>query len=460
MGTFNAVVTTGIYCLPSCGGRPNRSNVQTFALAAAAEEAGYRACLRCRPYRAPPAISAETVPALVCRAVRLVVDGALDEVAEEDLGAKLGISGRHLRRLFAKHLGVTPDHLARSTRVHFARRLLDDTDLSIADVAFGAGFGSIRQFNRACRETFRATPGALRARRRLSDRIVTDGGIALRLPFQPPFDWGAMLGWMQARAIAGVELVTEDCYRRIVVIEGDPGVLEISHGVRDELVLRAHLPHWKGLLHIVQRARGIFNLDANVAAANGHLSADPLIGPLVACRPGIRAPGTWDPFEAAVEAVAQEYSRAGEAPRIMADIAARYGMRVAGLHALGLTHTFAAPDELASADLTGLGLSQEGIDAVHALAKAATAPAMSALNVAVAGTYVEAIGASARCAQSLAWRLGDQDAFPGEDPALVRAIARRTGRDVTPEEAQALAEAWQPWRAHAAAYLWLDDLRH
>src|SRR5262249_45020083 len=203
-------------------------------------------------------------PELVCRAVQLILDGALDGNTEHALGARLGVSARHLRRLFAEHLGVTPDHLARSCRAHFARRLLDETDFTITEIAFAAGFGSVRQLNRVCREVFRAAPHELRARRRGSDRLVADGGLVLRLPFQPPLNWDAMLGYFDARAIAGVERVTVNTYRRTVVIDGDPGVLELSPGGPDHLLLRAHLPHWEGLIHVVQRARRVFNLDADV----------------------------------------------------------------------------------------------------------------------------------------------------------------------------------------------------
>jgi AraC family transcriptional regulator of adaptative response / DNA-3-methyladenine glycosylase II len=169
-------------------------------------------------------------PDLVCRGVGLVVDGALDGGTEEQLGARLGVSARHLRRLFEEHVGVTPDQLARSRRAHFARRLLDDTDLGVADIAFASGFGSVRQLNRACLDVFRSTPTELRARRRASDRLVADGGLVLRLPFTPPLDWEVMLGYLAARVVAGVEVVEGDTYRRTVVIDGDPGVIEIFPG--------------------------------------------------------------------------------------------------------------------------------------------------------------------------------------------------------------------------------------
>ncbi len=454
MGTFNAVVTTGIYCLPSCAGRPNRANVQTFALAAAAESAGYRACLRCRPYRSHPVIRSEAAPELVCRAVRLIVDGVLDDGTEEDLGLTLGISGRHLRRMFVQHLGVTPDQLARSTRVHFARRMLDDTDLSIAEIAFAAGFGSIRQFNRACRDIFQATPGELRARRRAKDRIAVDGGIALRLAFEQPFDWQAILKWLQNRAIPGVEQVTEDRYCRTVIIDGDPGVLDISQGGPDHLVLRAHLPHWKGLIHIARRTRRIFGLDADVSAANRHLNRDCIVGHLVATQPGIRPPGTWDPFETAVEAIVRAHTPPEASTGIMGAIASRHGRSVPGIKTLGLALIFPEPDQLVSADLLVAGLNASCRESIHALARRAMAQTISrrhADDVFLAETATP----NGRNADYLAWRLGDPDAFPGEEPGLQRAIARVTGLAVSAQQTSQLAQAWRPWRAHAASYLLL-----
>ena len=230
MTEISAVVTTGIYCRPECNGNPKPENVRGYAFAAAAEAAGYRACLRCRPYRSAPTLEWTTGPELVCRAVHMIIDGALDERSEAELAAALGVSARHLRRLFVSNVGTTPDQLARSCRAHFARRLLDDTDLSVTEVAFASGFGSVRQLNRTSQELFQATPRELRARRRRRDRLVADGGLVLRLAFAGPLDWDAMLKYFRARAIPGVERVTDEAYRRTVEIEGDPGVLELARG--------------------------------------------------------------------------------------------------------------------------------------------------------------------------------------------------------------------------------------
>ena len=219
MTTFSAVVTTGIYCRPGCGAKPLAENVRTFELAAEAEAAGFRACLRCRPYRVAGPVGADA-PELVCRAVQMIIAGALDTGTEAGLGERLAVSPRHLRRLFNDHLGVTPDQLARSRRAHFARRLLDDSDLTVADVAFASGFGSLRQFNRDMKLVFRASPVELRNRRRRADRLAADGGLAMRLPFAPPLDWDTLAAYLDDHAVPGVESVRDGVYRRTISLDG------------------------------------------------------------------------------------------------------------------------------------------------------------------------------------------------------------------------------------------------
>lgn len=252
MTTYSAVVTTGIYCRPGCGAKPLAKNTRTFELAAAAEAAGFRACLRCRPYRVAGPVGSDA-PELVCEAVQLIIEGALDEGTEDALAARVGVSARHLRRMFLQHLGASPDQLARSRRAHFARRLLDDTDLTAADIAFASGFGSLRQFNRSMREVFHASPTDLRGRRRRADRLVADGGLLLRHPVVSTFDWDRTRGSLAARAIPGVESVEGDTYRRTIRVGDAPGLVEVSPGDRENLLLRLHLPYWEGLIHIVGR---------------------------------------------------------------------------------------------------------------------------------------------------------------------------------------------------------------
>jgi AraC family transcriptional regulator, regulatory protein of adaptative response / DNA-3-methyladenine glycosylase II len=456
--TYGAVVTTGIYCRPGCSARPRAANVRTFQLAAAAEAAGYRACLRCRPYRWPQSLS-WNAPELVCRAVRLILDGALDDGTEAELGARLGVSARHLRRLFTTHLGATPDGLARSARVHFARRLLDDTDLTITEIAFATGFGSVRQFNRACQETFHEPPRMLRARRRKTDRLVADGGLHLRLPFCGPLDWDALLAYLAARAIPGVEQVSPDAYRRTIVIDSDPGVLELSRGGADQLLLRAHLPHWDELVHLVQRARRIANLDFELEEATRRLANDPAIGRLVRVRPGLRPPGTWDPFETGVRAIiGQQVSVAG-ANTIAGRLVAKLGTPVPGLAELGLTHTFPTPAALATMNLDGVGLTPSRAGAIRAFAQAALDDAVR-LDRSVGlrdliGSLTAIKGLGPWTADYIALRLGEADAYPATDLALRRALPRQApAAAAAPDETP---ERWRPWRALAATHLWFAD---
>ena len=413
--TYSAVRTTGIYCRPGCGAKPLAENVSTFELPAAAEAAGYRACLRCRPYRVAGTVADET-PELVCRAVQLIIAGLLDEAGEEALGARLGVSARHLRRMFHEHLGVTPDQFARSRRAHFARRLLDDTDLGIAEVAFAAGFGSLRQFNRAMREIFRATPRELRDRRRRGDRLAADGGLVLRLPFTPPYDWEAMSSYLAARAVPGVESVVDGVYRRTISLDGEPGLLEIGAGGEDHLILRAHLPFWEGVIHVVDRAARLVGLDCEPVRARAHLSADSELGPLVTARPGVRVPGAWGPFEVAVQAVVRDRLAPDEASDALRKLVEVYGVPVPGL-GHGLTHAFPGPEALAAAEMIG-PFAREVANGNIRLEDAETlVPALETV-------------VSSRAAQEIALRLGARDAWP-------------LGGEV---------EHLRPWRSLAAVY--------
>ncbi|MFI5690546.1 bifunctional transcriptional activator/DNA repair enzyme AdaA [Kribbella sp. NPDC051586] len=416
MTTYSAVRTTGIYCRPGCGAKPLAENVSTFELPAAAEAAGYRACLRCRPYRVAGTV-ADEAPELVCRAVQLIIGGLLDESGEEELGARLGVSARHLRRMFNEHLGVTPDQFARSRRAHFARRLLDDTDLGIAEIAFASGFGSLRQFNRAMREIFRASPRELRDRRRQGDRLTADGGLVLRLPFTAPYDWDAMSAFLQARAIPGVESVEDGVYRRTISLDGEPGVLELRPGGDDHLILRAHLPFWEGVMHVVDRAACLVGLDCEPVRARAHLAADPEFAAMVAARPGVRVPGAWGPFEVAVAAVVRDQLPPEDATEALHKLVEVYGVPVPGL-AHGLTHAFPGPAALTGAELVG-PLAREVADGNIMLEGdlQALAPSLETVT-------------SARAAQEIALRLGARDAWP------------------LPGESERL----RPWRSLAAVY--------
>lgn len=334
-----AVVTTGIYCLPTCSARPHPGNLRSFRCAAAAEAAGFRACHRCRPYRTGDGGDGGAAgPPFVERAVDLIAAGALDDGDEDALAARLGTSARHLRRSLVEQLGATPDQLARSQRAHLARRLLDDTDLPIGDVAFAAGFGSLRQFNRRMRETFGGTPRELRARRRRADRLVADGGLVLRL--RVAVDLPAWLRRRADRCAPGVEIVSGGSYRRVISLHGDPGAVEVRPGP-DGPVLVAHVPRLHGLAGLVQRAR-VFVTDR----------------------------GPWDPVEEAVWAAVG----GPDAADLVGRIAARLGRPVAGLGPLGLTRAFPTAAALLDARDVDLGLDPADAEALRAAVRRAGGP--------------------------------------------------------------------------------------
>lgn len=455
---FSAVITTGIYCREGCPATPRAEHVVPFAFAAAAEAAGFRACLRCRPYRAsePPAWVGPSE--LVCRAVRLILDGALDEGNGDDLAARLGVSGRHLRRLFVEHVGATPDSVARSRRAHFSRRLLDETDFPIADVAFASGFGSVRQMNRVMHEVFRASPTQLRSKRRKADRLVADGGLDLRLAFRGPLDWDAMLGFLGARAIPGVEGVSDGVYRRTLRIEGFAGVLEVRHPSGEQhLRLRAHLPRWEGLIHVVERVRRLFDLDADVVAIAAALRRDPTLEPLVRRRAGLRVPGAWDPFELTARAVLGQQVSVRAATTLAGRLVERFGHAVPGLDPIGLTHLFPEPTALVDADLHTIGLTARRAATLRDVARrvldgSLVLDASRGLDRTVADVC-EVPGIGPWTAHYVAMRAcGEPDAFPASDLGLRSALGN--GRPLTARELEARAEPWRPWRAYAAALLW------
>ena len=453
--SVQGVTTTGIYCVPSCTARPLPSHVVPYRSAAEAEVAGFRACLRCRPYRQAP----ETItgPELVCRAVHLITEGALDGRSEADLGAALGVSVRHLRRLFVEHVGITPDQLARSHRAHFARRLLEDTDLSVTDIAWASGFGSLRQLNRTTQQLFHAPPRELRSRRRRGDRLPTDGGLTLRLPHRGPLDWGALLSYFATRAIKGVEHVEGDRYRRTIEVDGLPGVLELTRGDEGHLLLLAHLADVRGLIHVVQRARQIFALDRDPSEANARLGGDPQLAGDVSARPGLRVPGTWDPHETGVRAIVGQQVSVAVAGTVAARIVERAGRPVPGFEDLGLTHTFPDPATLSQADLGAIGMPTARVEAVKAFSAAVDkgdVPLDGRLSLDELTAAITAVpGLGPWTAGYLALRMGERDAFPASDLGLRRSAAGGAAPLSTAALA-ARAEAWRPFRAAAAVRLW------
>ncbi|GAA2180658.1 AlkA N-terminal domain-containing protein [Leucobacter tardus] len=291
------VRSTGIYCRPSCPARtPKPANVIFFRTSAAAHEAGFRACKRCLPEAVPGSPEWNLRGDIVSRAMRLIVDGTVEREGVGGLAARLGYSSRHLGRLLVAELGAGPLALARAHRAHTARALLVGSDLSVADIAFSAGFGSVRQCNDTVREVFGLTPSEVRRRRRSTD--ATPGSLTLSLPVREPFDAAGLLDWFAARAIPGLERVTSEGYARTLTLPGGPGRMEVSLGDRVGFVrLRVTLASLADLGAVVARTRRLLDLDADPVAVDHALTRHAVLAPMVAARPGVRVPGTMDAHE-------------------------------------------------------------------------------------------------------------------------------------------------------------------
>jgi AraC family transcriptional regulator of adaptative response / DNA-3-methyladenine glycosylase II len=453
---FIAVTSTGIYCRPICPVRsPKRANVRYYATAAAAAEAGFRPCLRCRPEAAPGTPAWLGTSALVRRALRLVDDGILDEGSVEALAATLGIGPRHLHRLFVQHVGASPSAVAQTRRLHLAKRLLDDTNLRIAEIAHAAGFGSVRRFNDAFRHTYGRPPRELRTPPR-GTRLV-DGGdeVALRLAFRPPYDWMRVRDFLAARAVPGVERVDERGYARTIASDaGHAFVCVRPLDDEDALELRVRGAAPRALLQCASVARRVFDLTADPARLALAFKHDPLLAPLVGRRPGLRIPGVWDPFECAVRAVLGQQVSVAAGRTFAARLVARAGRPIVN-GTDGLTRLFPTPAALAVTDLNGLGLTSSRVHAVRALARAITNGLDLTAPVDDVMAALRALpGIGAWTAEYVALRaLSEPDAFPSADLVL-RRIASGRPAPLTGRALEARAEAWRPWRGYAAIHLW------
>jgi AraC family transcriptional regulator of adaptative response / DNA-3-methyladenine glycosylase II len=462
---YVGVKSTGIYCRPVCPARtPKYENCTFYGSAAAAQEAGYRPCLRCRPETAPQLASWRGTSNTVSRALSLIGEGALDgeDSSVDRLAERLGIGERQLRRLFLQHLGASPVAVAQTRRVLFAKQLIHDTDLSMTEVALAAGFNSLRRFNEVFQDLFHRSPSSLR---RKASVVSTEAGTVLRIRYRPPYDWESMLRFFEARAIAGVEVVQNGVYRRTIEIDGTFGAIAVKHQPRREsLCVTIQFPHVQALPAIVNRVRRLFDLGADIATIAEHLSHDKQLAPFVALRPGLRAPGGWDGFELAVRAVLGQQVSVPAARRLAGELVALHGTPLpegTSQHT-GLTHCFPTMKHLAEVPSLGLGMPASRLATLKAVARAAAGDPnlfRSSGSVDEAVERLKAIpGIGDWTAQYIALRaLREVDAFPASDVGLLRGAAKVTGSTMTPKSLLQRAESWRPWRAYAAQHLWAAD---
>ncbi len=447
---FVAAVKTGIYCRPICPvpfAKPN--NIELFPCAAAAEAAGYRPCRRCHPESSPGTPAWLGTSAVVSRALRLIWEGALDGNSVDELAERVGIGSRQLRRLFIQHLGVPPIKIASTHRVHFARNLIEQTEMPMAEIAWNAGFKSLRQFNHAVRTIVGRSPTDLRRLREESreESAISSrrGEFVMRLNYRPPFNWAALLAFLRPRATPGVEVIDENSYQRTIESDGGAGTIEVRPDPQNAgLIVRVALPKYRGLLRVVERVRRVFDLAADPLQISSHLSRDPRLKPLLDVQQGLRVPGAWEGFEVAVRAVLGQRLSVVDDHSVAGNIVCKFGRSIeTPVH--GLTHLFPRPEDLAGADLTGLDISQKSGRSIKALAEALASKRFTFESF---GTLPETIsrltaiqGFDEEMAHYIAMRAcGEPDAFPVD-------------------QIGSIAEEWRPWRAYAAMHLWAANER-
>lgn len=460
---FTAVRTTRIYCRPSCPVVPPKpENMEFHPTAASCQRAGFRACKRCRPDTSPGSPQWDARGDTVARAMRLIQDGVVDREGVPGLADRLGYSTRQIERQLLAELGAGPLALARAQRAQTARLLVETTPLPMAEIAFAAGFSSIRAFNDTVREVFALTPGELRARASRANRAAppaAPGAITLRLPFRAPLNPSNLFGHLAATAVPGVEEWRDGAYRRTLSLPHGHGIVALSPRP-DHVLCRLSLTDPRDLTRAINRCRRLLDLDADPVAVDEQLRADPQLAPLVDAAPGRRVPRTVDAAEFAVRAVLGQQVSTAAARTHAARLVTAHGVPVEDPEG-GLTHLFPTPDALAGLDPDTLALPRSRRTTLLTLV---TALAGGSLALGPESDWDEArarLGAlpgfGPWTIEVVAMRaLGDPDAFlPGD--LGVRRAAKGLGLPATPAALTARAARWRPWRAYAVQYLWATD---
>lgn len=437
---YLGVATTGIYCRPICPAKaPAEKNVRYFPSAALAAQAGFRPCLRCRPESAPDSPAWKGTSTTVQRALQLISQGALNTGSLAELAARLGIGERYLRKLFERELGVSPQALASNQRLLFAKKLLAETALPVTEIAFAAGFGSVRRFNSAMQQQFQRPPSALRTRQGTKNSALN---LALQLHYRPPYDWEGVIGFFTRHAIAGVESVTEQEYRRNISVNGSLGSIAVSPiAGKHALRLEVQLADSRQLLPVVANVRRMFDLDANPAAIAQVLGQDPRMAPLLQRCPGVRAPGQWSLYESAVRGIVGQQISTQGARSIIAKLAVSASPTneplvfpaAAAMAALGDEH-FPMPGRRRET-LRALCRLCAGREEALEIEELSALPGVGPWTIAM----VEMRGS------------GHPDAFPGKDLGVEKAWA------ALPDPPLALSTHsanWRPWRSYATTLLW------
>jgi AraC family transcriptional regulator of adaptative response / DNA-3-methyladenine glycosylase II len=450
---FIGVVGSGVYCRSICPApTAKEKNVRYYPSAAAAAEAGFRPCLRCRPESSPGTPAWLGTSNTVSRALRLIGESGLEDGGVEALAEHLGVGSRHLRRLFLRHLGATPIAVAQTRRLHFAKKLIDETTLPMSQIALASGFGCVRRFNAGISKVYHRTPTQIRHLARQKD-TQPGNQYVFRLHFRPPYHWQGMLAFLAPRATPGVEVVEDGTYRRTISLNGRDGYFEVSlDQTRPALLVRIEFGDPHSLFFIIERIRAMFDLTADWSAIVQNLRADPVLQDRVEADPGLRVPGCWNGFELAIRAILGQQITVKGATTLTGNLVSTFGRPFSTTN--GLTHLFPPSEVLADAKLASIGMPGARAETIRALARAVRDGKIKFEGVVDSDAFLNRLceipGIGKWTAQYIAMRaLGEPDAFPSSDLGLLRAMSLENSREL-----ENRAEAWRPWRAYAAMYLW------
>ena len=429
---YVGVKTTGIYCRPICpANSPKSENISFYPSAAAASEAGFRPCLRCRPESAPGTPAWSGTSTTVRRGLRLISGGALDDGNVEQLADRLGVTSRHLRRLFNKHVGASPQSVAHTQRLHFAKRLIDETTLPMQHIAVAAGYGSTRRFNDAFRKTYGKSPRDLRRAGEELGHVSPAANLSVRLPYRQPFDWGRMIDFYRYRATPGVESVVGDTYRRTLAVGDSHAIVEISPDSKSGYLSLTMLSiDTNVLFETVQAAREVFDLDAPITEVSTTLNRDKTLKRMLKRNPGVRVPGAWDGFELTVRAVLGQQVSVKAATTMAGRIADKYGEPLALPDEVGrdgLHRVFPTAERLSRARFNGIGLIGSRANTIRQVAKAVVSGDVRFDAAQNPDKFCESLksirGIGDWTAEYVAMRvLKNPDAFPASDLGLISAI--------------------------------------
>lgn len=450
---FIGVLGSRVYCRSICPApTAKEKNVRYFPSAAAAAEAGFRPCLRCRPECSPGTPAWCGTSNTVSRALRLIGESGLEDGGVEALAERLGVGSRHLRRLFLKHLGATPSAVANTRRLHFAKKLIDETRLPMGQVAIASGFACVRRFNAAIQKVYRRTPTHIRRLARPAANQAENQYFFL-LRFRPPYHFDGILSFLAKRAIPGVEVVEDGIYRRTILLHGQRGHFEVSLAeARNALAVRIQFGDSCFLFTIIERIRAMFDLNADWTDIARTLRNDPVLAGRIRRAPGLRVPGCWDGFELAIRAIIGQQISVPAATTLAGRIVSAFGQPFSPAN--DLTHLFPPPEILAEANLTKAGLTTARAETVRAFARAVCAGTIRFDGIVNSEDFLrhlcEIPGIGKWTAQYVAMRaLGEPDALPTGDLGLLRTLGMTNS-----QELEKRSEAWRPWRAYATIYLW------